>query len=72
MAQLFRRTDLGDREFLSRSVRRVVQQAARDAGDGATSGATATWGSISGTISNQTDLNQILKDKETFDFFLDN
>ena len=69
---LLRRTDLGDRDFLSRSVRRAVQQQARDAGDGAGAGASATWGSISGTITNQTDLNQILKDKETFDFFLDN
>ena len=31
---LLRRIDLAEREFLSRSVRRVVQQAARDAGDG--------------------------------------
>jgi len=72
MADIFRRTDLGDREFLSLSVRRAVAQQARDAGDGAGGSATATWGSISGTITNQLDLNQVLKDKETMDFFLDN
>lgn len=71
MAKLLRRTDLGEREFLSRTQRRYIQQQIRDAGDGSGVGASATWGSISGTLSNQTDLNQVLKDRELFDFLMD-
>jgi hypothetical protein len=75
MAELLRRTDLADRPTLNRAVKRAATQAIRDAGDGSGLGgapSTAAWGSITGTLSAQTDLNQVLKDKETFDFFLDN
>lgn len=70
MAKLFRRIDIADRDFLSRSVKRAVAQADRQAGDGGI-GAAAAWGSITGTLSNQTDLSQELKDKEILNAFMD-
>ena len=69
MAKLFRRIDIADRDFLSLSMRRASQQQIRDAGAGGAG--SATWGLIGGTLSNQLDLNQVLKDRELFDFLMD-
>ena len=63
---LFRRIDIADRDFLSRSVRRAAQQAIRQAGAGG--GATATWGFINGTLSNQADLKELTDDLEALAF----
>lgn len=54
-------------------VERRTAQLIRDLGEGSSASAsTVPWGNITGSIANQLDLNQILKDKETFDFFMDN
>ena len=65
---LFRRIDIADRDFLSRAVKRAAQQAVRDAGDGPGGGATATWGFISGTLTDQSDLKQLSDDLEALAF----
>ena len=65
---LFRRTDIADREFLTRTTRRHVQQLARDSGDGPAGGAVATWGFINGTLTNQTDLKALTDDLEALAF----
>lgn len=50
---------------------RAITNAVRQAGDGPVVGSTATWGSITGDIENQTDLSQKLKDDEIRFHFLD-
>ena len=68
MADIFRRVDIAQREDRAlRQVRYVASQAP----EGAPSGATATWGNITGTLSNQTDLNQQLKDSELMHHWMD-
>ena len=68
MAELLRRTDLADRDILNRAVKRAATQAIRDAGDGGTGGAVATWGFINGTLSNQDDLKARTDDLEALAF----
>lgn len=63
---LFRRIDIGQRDFLSRSVKRAATQAIRDAGEGGAG--SATWGSIAGTLANQTDLKAQTDDLEALAF----
>lgn len=65
---VFRRTDIG----LRRSVmERAVTNSLRQAGDGPIAGATATWGSITGSLDDQSDLSQKFKDDEILRNFLD-
>lgn len=47
---------------------RAAIQTIRDGGDGPAGGG-GTWGSISGAISDQEDLNQILNDNQLLHFF---
>lgn len=65
MSRLFRRTDLAEnRELLTISQRRHIQQQVRDAGDGVPAHASAKWGGITGAIADQTDLKEVTDNNE--------
>ncbi len=69
MAEPFRRTDLGRHGELSANNIRAIAQTRRDAGDGIPAHASAKWGFITGTITDQTDLKLLSDNLEALAFF---
>ena len=69
MAKPFRRTDLGIHGEFSNANIRALAQTRRDAGDGIPAHASAQWGFITGTITDQTDLKELSDNLEALAFF---
>lgn len=67
MAKQFRRIDIGVR---GEPEIRVIRQAIRQGGDGSGLAGGGSWGSITGDITAQTDLQQHLKDNHLLHFWM--